>query len=110
MKREFGPWVFRAFGVLAKLRGLRGTPLDVFGYTDERRTERRLIDEYETTIGGLLGELDGGNVALAARIAAIPEHIRGYGHVKEAHLQAAKAREAELLAEWRNPLRVVQVA
>ncbi|WP_407353558.1 indolepyruvate ferredoxin oxidoreductase family protein [Luteimonas sp. R10] len=108
-KQEFGPWVFKAFGVLAKLRGLRGTALDIFGYTEERRLERRLIDDYERTIGGLLEKLDSGNAALAAEIAGIPEHIRGYGHVKEAHLHAAKAREAELLKEWDNPLRVVQV-
>ncbi|HJR75104.1 MAG TPA: indolepyruvate ferredoxin oxidoreductase family protein [Luteimonas sp.] len=109
-KKEFGPWVFTAFKLIAKFRGLRGTALDIFGYTDERRGERRLIAEYEKTIGGLLGELDSGNVALAAEIASIPEQIRGYGHVKEAHLHKAKEREAALLAEWRNPLRIVQAA
>lgn len=109
-KQEFGPWVFTAFKLLAKLRGLRGGALDIFGYTEERKGERRLIDEYEKTIGGLLGELDSGNVALAAEIAAIPEQIRGYGHVKEAHLHKAKEREAALLAEWKNPLRIVQQA
>ncbi|NLW97379.1 MAG: hypothetical protein GXY30_10875, partial [Xanthomonadaceae bacterium] len=59
---------------------------------------------------GLLDRLDGGNVGLAAEIASIPEQIRGYGHVKEAHLQAAKAREAELLRQWNDPLRIVQAA
>ncbi len=108
-KREYGPWVFKAFGVLAKLRGLRGTPLDVFGYTAERKMERQLIADYERTVGGLLEKLDGGNVDLAAEIASIPEHIRGFGHVKHAHLHAAKTREAELLREWDNPLRVVQI-
>ena len=110
VKREYGPWVFTAFGLLAKLRGLRGTALDVFGYTDERRGERALIGEYEQTVASLFGKLDSGNVDLAAEIASIPEHIRGYGHVKHANLGKAKAREAELLAEWNNPLRVVQVA
>ncbi len=110
MKRAYGPWVFTAFGVLAKLRRLRGTPLDVFGYSDERRGERALIDDYALTVGGLLDTLDAGNIELAAGIAGVPEHIRGYGHVKHAHLQQAKAREAELLAEWHDPLRVVQVA
>ena len=94
----------------AKLRGLRGTALDVFGYTAERRTERALIGEYEKTVTGLLDKLDAGNVALAADIAGIPEQIRGYGHVKDANLRAAKAREAELLKEWDNPLRIVKVA
>src|SRR3546814_1653696 len=101
-------WVFTAFGLLARLRGLRGGALDVFGYTAERRMERRLIDDYERTVGGLLDALDGGNVDLAAEIAAIPEHVRGYGHVKETHLHKAKARAAELLAQWNNPLRIVQ--
>jgi indolepyruvate ferredoxin oxidoreductase len=103
VKREYGPWVFTAFRVLAKLRGLRGTALDVFGYTAERRTERALIGEYERTVSSLLEKLDAGNVALAADIASIPEHIRGYGHVKDAHLHKARAREAELLAEWNAP-------
>ena len=100
VKREYGPWVFKAFGLLAKLRGLRGGVFDVFGYTAERRMERQLIADYERTVGGLLDRLDSGNVSLAAEIASIPEHIRGYGHVKEAHLHAAKAREAELLGAW----------
>jgi indolepyruvate ferredoxin oxidoreductase len=109
-KQEYGAWVFTAFRVVAKLRRLRGTVLDVFGYTDERRMERRLIGEYFATVESLLGTLDAGNVGLAAEIASIPEHIRGYGHVKEAHLHQAKAREAELLKEWKNPLRIVQAA
>jgi len=110
IKREYGPWVFTAFKLLAKLRGLRGGALDVFGYTAERRGERKLIADYETTVTGLLDALDGGNADLATEIASIPEHIRGYGHVKEAHLHKAQAREAELLKEWRNPLRIVQRA
>ena len=109
VKREYGPWMFKAFGLLAKLKFLRGGTFDIFGYTEERKMERRLINEYEATVGGLLETLDGGNVDLAAEIASIPEHIRGFGHVKDAHLHAAKTREAELLREWDNPLRVVQI-
>jgi indolepyruvate ferredoxin oxidoreductase len=110
LKREYGPWVFTAFKWLAKLRFLRGTALDVFGYTAERRGERRLIDDYERTVAALLDTLDAGNVGLAAEIAGIPEHIRGYGHVKEAHLHKARAREAELLARWRAPRPVARAA
>jgi indolepyruvate ferredoxin oxidoreductase len=109
-KKEFGPWVFTVFKVLAKFRGLRGGALDIFGYTEERKGERQLIGDYEKTVAGLLDKLDAGNAGLAAEIASIPEQIRGYGHVKEAHLHKAKAREAELLAEWKNPLRIVQQA
>jgi len=110
IKREFGPWVFTAFKLVKALRGLRGTPFDLFGYTAERRTERQLIGDYERTVDGLLATLDAGNVDLAAEIASIPEHIRGYGHVKEAHLHDARQREAELLARWRDPLAVRLVA
>jgi indolepyruvate ferredoxin oxidoreductase len=95
--------MLKAMGLLAKLKGLRGTALDVFGYSAERRRERALIDEYVETIGGLLDGLSAERVALASEIAAIPEFIRGYGHVKERHLEDAKAREAQLLARWRDP-------
>ncbi|WP_426801859.1 indolepyruvate ferredoxin oxidoreductase family protein [Xanthomonas campestris] len=112
IKREYGPWMFSAFKLLARLKFLRGGKLDVFGYTAERRGERQLIADYLATVDTLLQRLDNDNVGLAAQIASIPEHIRGYGHVKDAHLHEAKAREAALLAQWRNPkaLHVVQAA
>jgi len=102
-KAEYGSWVFGAFKLLAKLRGLRGGAFDVFGYTAERRTERALIDEYFATVDELTKNLSRDNAELAAQIASVPEHIRGYGHVKEAHLEKARARREELLAAWRNP-------
>lgn len=109
-KKEYGPWMFKAFGLLAKFKGLRGSRFDVFGYTEERRGERQLIADYEKTLQELIGSLDARRLTLAVDIASIPEHIRGYGHVKEAHLHEAKAREATLLATWRNPkaLHIVQ--
>ena len=112
IKQEFGPWMFKAFGLLAKLKFLRGGRLDVFGRSAERRGERQLITDYEQTVATLLEGLADDRLALAVEIASIPEHIRGYGHVKEAHLHKAKAREATLLAQWRNPraLHIVQVA
>jgi len=82
VKRPFGPWVRSAFGVLAKLKGLRGSALDIFGKTEERRTERALIGEYQATITELLAGLNAGNLATAVDIARLPEDIRGYGHVK----------------------------
>ena len=102
-KSEYGTWVFTAFKLLAKLRGLRGTPLDVFGYTRERQTERRLIGEYEATVEELIGKLNVDNHALAVKIASIPEEIRGYGHIKERSLALAKARQVELMAAFRSP-------
>jgi indolepyruvate ferredoxin oxidoreductase len=101
-KRYDGAWVRKAFGLLAKLKGLRGGPLDVFGRTEERRTERALIQEYRACIDELLGGLNAGNVALAAQIARIPEEIRGYGHVKERHLKAAREKWDALMAQWRG--------
>ena len=103
VKREYGPWVLRAFRLLAKLKGLRGTVLDPFGRTAERREERALVGEYRATIEELIQGLDPANHALAVEIAQIPEHIRGYGHVKEAHRAKARARWNQLMAQWRKP-------
>jgi indolepyruvate ferredoxin oxidoreductase len=102
-KREFGPWILTAMRLLARLKGLRGTALDIFGYSEERRTERRLIADYEALMEEILAGLTPDNHALAVELAAIPEKIRGFGHVKEAHLKAAKACEADLLAAFRDP-------
>jgi len=102
-KSEYGAWVFGAFKLLAKMKGLRGRALDVFGYTTERRTERALIDEYFRTVDELIAKLDRDNHALAVQIASIPEHIRGYGHIKDRHLADARERQNELLTAWRNP-------
>ncbi|HSQ72062.1 MAG TPA: indolepyruvate ferredoxin oxidoreductase family protein, partial [Rubrivivax sp.] len=102
VKQPFGPWMRTAFGVLAKLKGLRGSALDPFGRSEERRTERALIGEYEACIAELLPGLDAGNVELAAEIARIPEEIRGYGHVKARHLAAARGKWAALLQRWRG--------
>ncbi|HAI93710.1 MAG TPA: indolepyruvate ferredoxin oxidoreductase family protein, partial [Xanthomonadaceae bacterium] len=111
IKREYGPWMFTAFGWLARLKFLRGTAFDPFGRTDERREERKLIADYETVLDELLAGLDDSRLRLAVDIASLPEHIRGYGHVKHAHVQAARRRGDELLARWRNPkvLDIVQV-
>jgi indolepyruvate ferredoxin oxidoreductase len=102
-KAEYGTWVFTAFKLLAKLRGLRGTAFDIFGYAQERRMERQLIGEYEATIEELIGKLSGDNHALAVQIASIPEDIRGYGHVKERNLGIAKAKQRDLLTAFRSP-------
>ena len=102
-KREFGPWMLTVFRVLARLKRLRGTAFDVFGHTRERRMERRLITEYEGTIGELIDGLDVDNHALAIEIAALPSRIRGFGHVKERNVETAKAEERHLLSLFRSP-------
>ncbi|GKT16768.1 indolepyruvate ferredoxin oxidoreductase family protein [Acidovorax sp. SUPP2522] len=108
LKQPFGPWMRKAFGVLARLKGLRGTALDPFGRTEERRTERALIAEYRACIDELLAGLTADNLPLAADIARIPEDIRGYGHVKERHLKAARAKWAVLMNQWRHPQEVLR--
>ncbi len=104
VKRSYGRWMRHALGVLARLRGLRGTWLDPFGHTGERRLERQLIADYERTVAELERGLSAGNVALAAEVAAVPAAIRGYGHVKRKSIDAAKAREAELMNAFRQPV------
>ncbi len=102
-KREFGPWMMTAFRLLARMKGLRGTPFDVFANTAERKLERRLIVDYEATLEELVEGLNADNHALAVEIASLPETIRGFGHVKARNAAEAKAREAELMAAYRAP-------
>ena len=109
-KMRFGPWLMKAFTVLAPLRRLRGTPLDVFGYTQERRVERALIRDYEALLAEIAATLTPQNHALAIGLAAIPQKIRGFGHVKTRHLDAAKKEEAELLARFRAPTPPLAIA
>ena len=102
-KREYGAWVMPLFRFLASMKKLRGTKLDLFGYTEERKMERRLIGEYEATIDSVLATLDQNNHAMALQIAALPETMRGFGHIKEKNVTAAKEREASLLAAYLSP-------
>jgi indolepyruvate ferredoxin oxidoreductase len=109
-KMSFGPWMLKAMGVLAKFKPLRGTPLDVFGYTHERRTERQLIREFEGRTEEIMTKLNAGNHATAIGLAGIPQKIRGFGHIKERNLKAAKAEEADLLAKFRADPQPMAVA
>jgi len=102
VKKPYGPWMRHAFKLLARLKGLRGTPLDVFGYSEERKAERALIGEYRASIDELLQGLSADKLPLAIEIARIPEEIRGYGHVKERHLAAARPKWQGLMAQWRG--------
>ncbi|MFK8049474.1 MAG: indolepyruvate ferredoxin oxidoreductase family protein [Halioglobus sp.] len=99
-KIQFGPWMLKSFGLLAKFKFLRGTKLDPFGYFAERKMERGLIEKYFETIKTLLASLDNDNHALAVQIAELPMTIRGYGHVKHNNVQEAHAKLEALLAQW----------
>ncbi|MPW22297.1 indolepyruvate ferredoxin oxidoreductase family protein [Paraburkholderia sp. CNPSo 3157] len=103
VKKQYGPWMLNAMHVLAKLKFLRGSALDVFGKTEERRAERALIVEYETLVRELIGGLTVEKRALAVELANLPDGIRGYGHVKENNLKGVRAKWASLLAKWRSP-------
>ncbi len=97
-KRQFGPWMLKAFGVLAKFKFLRGTPFDPFGYSAERRLELDLIEEYERNLDYLLKELNADNYRTAVALAELPEQIRGYGHVKEKSLPKVREQSRQLKA------------
>jgi indolepyruvate ferredoxin oxidoreductase len=109
-KRTYGPWVLAVFRQLARLKGLRGTPFDMFGYTAERRQERRMIREYKATVDELITGLNRENHRLACEVAALPLAIRGFGHVKERSIGEAQARQTALLQAFRHPLPVVEAA
>jgi indolepyruvate ferredoxin oxidoreductase len=109
-KISFGLWMLSAFGLLAKLKFLRATPLDIFGYTAERRLERKLISDYETLLGELTQNLTSGNRAVAVALASIPEKIRGYGPVKQRHLAAAQADVTALREQFRTGAPLLKAA
>jgi len=101
-KKEYGGWMIHAFRLLAQLKFLRGTSLDPFGRTEERRTERRLIDDYLAMIEQRIPALAPAQIPLLAKLARIPEMIRGYGHIKDEIIRKARAEQARLEAELEN--------
>ncbi|MFM8767989.1 MAG: DUF6537 domain-containing protein, partial [Rubrivivax sp.] len=102
-KRAFGPWVRVAFRVLARMKGLRGTVLDPFGHTEERRLERQLLRDYEVLITQeLLPALRADNLALALHLALVVQQVRGFGAVKLANLATARAQWQALLQAWQG--------
>src|SRR5207245_256236 len=90
-KHVFGPWMMRAFKLLARLRRLRGTVFDVFGYTQERRMERALTTDYAALLHELAHTLRPDNHALAVELASLPQQMRGFGHIKMRNIERAKA-------------------
>ncbi|MGH6638369.1 MAG: indolepyruvate ferredoxin oxidoreductase family protein [Polaromonas sp.] len=99
VKQPFGPWMWYVFKLLAPLRFLRGTAFDPFGRTAERRQERQMIADYRQLVTGLLERLDQVDYDTAVALARLPEQIRGFGHVKEASIDAARVRREALLAK-----------
>lgn len=102
VKKQYGPWMMSAMRVLARLKVLRGTALDPFGRTDERKMERALIGEYEALVKELIAGLTPQKLPLAIELASLPDSMRGYGHIKENNVKAAKVKWEKLLARWRD--------
>lgn len=98
LKREFGAWMLKAFGILAKFKALRGTVFDPFGYTSERKMERALIQQYEQDLEAVLPRLNTDSKDAIVSLARLPLDIRGFGPVKLANAQAAEVRRAALLS------------
>jgi len=110
-KIAFGGWMLdTAFPIMAKMKVLRGSAFDIFGYSKERRTERSLIDEYEAGLARLTAGLTPARLATALQIASIPQKIRGYGHVKEASLGPAKTEAETLWSRWEEEETAAQPA
>ena len=104
-KKRFGPWMMSAFSLLSRLKFLRGSAFDVFGYTAERSTERALIGEYEATVEEILARLSADSQEVAVQLASIPDDIRGYGHIKEGNLKVARIKWDDLLARLRGQVK-----
>jgi indolepyruvate ferredoxin oxidoreductase len=99
-KQEYGPWMWHAFRVLAKLRGIRGRWYDPFAYTHDRKQDRALISEYEALLNMLLPALTPQTLPLATQIAAWPDLIRGFGHIRTRHIKHANTHRDQLLKQW----------
>lgn len=102
-KRQFGSWMMSAFKLLARMKGLRGTMFDPFGYSSERKMERGLIDDYENLITSLVGKLNSENHRFAVALARIPNEIRGFGPVKAKAIEKAEKMKADLLNQFEKP-------
>ena len=103
MKSEYGPWMLHVFGLIARLKFLRGTHFDPFGQTLERRAERALIQEYKASLEEIIAGLTADNHSQAIEIAKLPEGIKGFGHVKEKNIESVRLQWKKLMNHWRNP-------
>jgi indolepyruvate ferredoxin oxidoreductase len=108
IKQRYGAWVQTAFRLLARLRFLRGTAFDPFGWTQERREERAAVREFETLVEGLLEGLGSRNLTEAVELARLPQQVRGYGHVKAREHEAMLKKLPEILTRWRSKTSLLQ--
>ncbi|MBS1132495.1 MAG: putative pyruvate ferredoxin/flavodoxin oxidoreductase, partial [Proteobacteria bacterium] len=108
-KKQYGPWMTKAFRTLAGFKGLRGGSLDLFGKSEERRVERQLIEDYIAQLDEIVAQLTPANHEAAIALASVPDEIRGYGHVKEKSLAAARALQAERLQAFLTARPVIEI-
>ena len=101
MKQRYGAWVQTAFGLLARMRFLRGTAFDPFGWTKERREERAAVQDFEALVNGLLQGLGRDNLQEALALTRLPQQVRGYGHMKAREHQAMLKKLPELMTRWK---------
>ena len=109
-KMKFGAWMLPVFGWLAKGKRLRGTALDVFGYSAERKLERQMVADYEGLLAEIGQKLTPANHGIAVQLAANAMEIKGFGHVKLKHYEQAKAREKQMLTQLRTPSPALRAA
>jgi indolepyruvate ferredoxin oxidoreductase len=102
LKSEFGPWVMNSFNLLAKFKFLRGTALDIFGYSAERKQERADVEEYKTLLGAILDGLTDDNYPVAVELASLAGKLRGYGHVKDRNREKLNVQREALLTRFRG--------
>ena len=109
IKSAYGPWMMKAFALLARFKGLRGTAFDIFGKTEERRMERALITQYRAMIEAQLQRIDDKRLGVLVELARTPDLIRGFGHVKEANVAKARSRQTELLQQLSGSISNIEV-
>lgn len=109
IKREFGGWMLSALSLAGKFKGLRNTPLNPFGYTEERKEDKTLIKQYNAILKLLTDGLNENNREIALEMARVPEFIRGYGHVRTKNVDVAVGRWKALEGQFENPIPVINV-
>ena len=102
VKSQFGPWMMKLLRVLAKFKFLRGSVLDPFARSKDRKLERKLISDYETVLKEIAENLEVENHALAVQISSYPELIQGYGHIKRRHVDVCAKIVAEQLSKFKD--------
>ncbi|MEX0603647.1 MAG: indolepyruvate ferredoxin oxidoreductase family protein [Marinobacter sp.] len=96
-KRRFGPWIFRAFTLLAKLRTLRGTVMDPFRYSADRKLDRAMLTDYQNLVARIGRELDTSNYETFLQLAELPADVRGYGPVRQQAAEGIREKQSQLI-------------